>query len=121
MQAVSPRFGLLSLHTSTKNSYVYLYSTESPGEVRLNHNPILQNSPEVVALEKMMAQEPLRANLVQQIQQPLIQVIQNLPISDRNKTRLVDMLSGLPKTRLHIQRSSEETPTHLRFCNPSQV
>jgi hypothetical protein len=121
MQAVQPRvhprFGLLSLHTTGKHTDAYLYQIFSPGEVRLNHLTILRNSADLLTLEESMQQVSSKQDLVQQIQQPLIRLVQNLPLKPHEKTRLVAMLTAPKTTRVHIQRNDEDTPTRVRFSD----
>lgn len=117
MKALPPRFGLLSLHTTGQNTDAYLYQSLEEGVVRLNHQTIVPCSPELVRLEKAMALPSTGAELVQRLQQPLISLIQKLPLSGQDKTRLVAMLTAPKKTHSYIQRNAQNPSTQVCFSD----
>ena len=117
MQAFSPHFGLLSLHTTGKNTHAYLYHKLGKGEISLNNKVIVQDSPMLAKLEASMGHASSGSDLVQMVQQPLISLVQTLPLSGQDKSRLVAMLSAPNKTHGYIQRQPKGPNTQASFSD----
>jgi hypothetical protein len=86
MQSISPRFGLLSLHTHEGYTSAHLYKNVGAGQIELNGRMIVQYSPSLVKLEQSMRPKEEKTGLLQRVQPLVIKLIQNLSLSDSDES-----------------------------------